>query len=216
MLKHQFRTKAHNLVSLFEEANKLSQFMEKLNEQSTLDPDRYDPDKYKGDGFEFFIELLLYLHPCDSRVGIGNYRPIKKNDNGVDGVGINLRSEKCAVQIKYRSNTNSTLTANKDHLGNFFTTAQLSFGVVADEEDKKNYRHFIFTTAKGLNYYTKDNMFKGRVRCFGYNDVRQLVDGNTLFWNSARNIVAIINERQKVKDTESIKRLPEKSSIRSQ
>ena len=44
----------------------------------------------KGDAFEFFVELFLALHPTDNRVGVYNYKPNQENDNGVDGVGINI------------------------------------------------------------------------------------------------------------------------------
>ena len=49
-IKHGFGQKAHDLVGLFEDTNKMSSFMYKLEKQSFLDPDRYDPNKYVGAG----------------------------------------------------------------------------------------------------------------------------------------------------------------------
>jgi hypothetical protein len=46
---HGFTYRAHDLKGLFQGTNKLSTFMTKLEKQSTLDPLRYDPLKYKGD-----------------------------------------------------------------------------------------------------------------------------------------------------------------------
>jgi hypothetical protein len=38
--------------------------------------------------------------------------PVTKNDNGVDGYGINIFGKTCAIQPKYRSNTKKLLTGN--------------------------------------------------------------------------------------------------------
>lgn len=192
MIHHQFKTKCHNLPELFTDVHKLSQFISNLQRQSKLDPDRYDPYKYVGDGFEFFIELLLYFHPCDNRIGVSKYIPNQINDNGVDGVGININGDKCVIQVKFRSNIKKRLTANSDHLSNLITDGMLNHGVVADSVNIKNYRHFVFTTSKGLHFYTDHEMFKGRVKCIGYNEIRQLVDNNIPFWNAVRELISKI------------------------
>jgi len=186
-LTHNFKTKCHNLKDLFNpKINTLSKFMTKLEEQSLLDPLRYDSDKYKGDGFEFFIELLLNLYSVDNRIGIYKYEPIQINDNGVDGIGLNINGNKCVIQIKYRSNTNDLLSSNKDNLSNLFSDGMLSHNVVSSEKD---IRHFIFTTAKGLHFYTEQEMFKNKVKCFGYNEIKQLVNNNFPFWDSCMEII---------------------------
>lgn len=166
--------------------------MRRLEIQSQVDILRYDPQKYLGDGFEFFIELFLALHPCDNRVGVYNYSPIQENDNGVDGVGVNIRDEKCVVQIKYRSNKQTLLTANEDHLSNLFSDGMLAHDVVSDNKDKNNFRHFVFTTADGLHFYTDNEMFKGKVKCFGYNDIKGMIDNNIPFWNCVREYISSI------------------------
>lgn len=188
-MKHGFQTKAHNLISLFQGVQTLNGFMKNLEDQATIDPDRYDPFKYVGDGFEFFIELFLTLHPCDNRVGVYNYEPNMGADNGVDGYGINIRGEKSVVQVKYRSNTQQFLTANADHLSNLLSDGMLTFDVVTDNKDKKNFRHFVFTTATGLHFYTDQEMFKGKVKCIGHTDIRCMIDDNFPFWERAREIV---------------------------
>jgi len=188
-LEHNFKTQAHDLKALFNGVTKFATFCRKLEEQSLLDPDRYDSDKYKGDGFEFFVELFLMLHPNDNRVGVYEYHPTQENDNGVDGYGVNLLQEKCVVQIKYRSNNQYLLTSNQDHLANLITDGMGTHEVVYDMKNAKNYRHFIFTTAEGLNFYTEEQMFKSKVRCFGYKDFRSLLDYNSEFWKNALNII---------------------------
>jgi hypothetical protein len=58
-IKHGFGLRAHDLIGLFDKTNKISTFMNKLEKQSLIDPLRYDSNKYKGDGFEFLVEISL-------------------------------------------------------------------------------------------------------------------------------------------------------------
>ncbi len=196
-IKHQFQTKSHNITALFDKVSTLSKFMSTLEKQSLVDPLRYDSQKYLGDGFEFFIELFLALHPCDNRVGIYNYIPVQENDNGVDGTGLNILLEPSVVQVKYRSNTTELLTATKDHLSNLFSDGMLAHNVVADTANSKNYRHFVFTTADGLHFYTDQEMFKSKVKCIGYKELKGLLDNNLPFWNRCREIVKEIDPKLK-------------------
>lgn len=193
MLTHTFKTKSHNLGDLFNKTNKFSLFLNKLDKQSDIDVLRYPKNKYLGDGLEFFVELFLYLHPVDNRIGIYNYQPNQKNDNGVDGTGINILCEKSVAQIKYRSNSNKLLTATDDKLSNLFSDGMLSHNVISDNDNPKNIRHFVFTTAKGLNHYTDNEMFKNKVKCFGYDEFRQFLDNNLIFWKKANEIIEILN-----------------------
>jgi hypothetical protein len=189
ILTHLFLKKSHNIVSLFDKVNKFNKFCSNLEAQSLIDPLRYAPEKYLGDGFEFFVELFLKLHPCDNRIGIYNYVPIQTNDNGVDGKGVNILNEPSVAQVKYRTDKMEVLTATKDHLANLFSDGMLTYNVVSDNVNPKNYRHFVFTSASGLHFYTDNEMFKNKVKCFGYNDFRNFLDGNTVFWNLLREVI---------------------------
>jgi hypothetical protein len=181
-LIHPFIYRCHDLDGLFENVKTLSQFMKRLEKQSQLYPERYSIEKYLGDGWEFFCEALIKTHQYDNRVGISEYVPVTKNDNGVDGYGINLFNEVCAVQPKYRSNTKGLLTSEGDSLNSFIAEALLEKNILTS----KKYRHFVFTTAKGLHYYTDHEKFRGMVKCYGYDDIRSLVDNNLHFWNFIR------------------------------
>jgi len=192
-MKHTFKSTSHDLEGLFKGVTRFSTFCNRLENQSRIDPIAYDSDKYKGDGFEFFVELFLSLHPNDNRIGLYNYEPILVNDNGVDGIGNNIIGEKSVAQVKYRSNTQSVLTANQDHLANLFSDGMMGHGVVADMDNKNNFRHFIFTTAKDLHFYTEQEMFKSKVKTFGYEDFRRFLDGNIQFWNSANKLINSLN-----------------------
>ena len=213
-IKHGFGLRAHDLKGLFDKTNKISTFMNKLEKQSVLNTDRYDRDKYVGDGFEFLVEIFLKSHAYDCRIGITNYEPVQSDDTGVDGIGVNQRGEKCVIQVKYRSNTQGFLTANKDHLSNMFSSAQTKYhisSIDSEIETLKNNasligeskvikrikelesnsrvkRHYVITTATGLHYYTDSEMYGGQVICIGYNDLRVMLDENLSFWNLCRNI----------------------------
>ena len=189
ILEHNFKTKAHDLVGLFKDVRKFATFLHRIEQQANLDILRYDRDKYVGDAFEFFVELFLKLNPTDNRVGVYDYHPIQENDNGVDGIGVNIRGEKSVVQIKYRTDNQSVLTANQDHLSNMITNGMIYHDVVVDMSDPKNYRHFIFTTASGLHFYTDNEMFKNKIKCIGYNDFRTMLDNNIIFWETCRKVV---------------------------
>lgn len=183
-LSHRFIQTSHNLAALLEGCNKLSTFCSRLEQQSTQHPDRYASDKYKGDGFELFVEALIKLSPCDNRIGIGNYHLLDKQDVGVDGVGIGANGKPATVQVKYRGYGKTLLTANNDHLSNFVSASILHEHV--DPNDQ--YNMLIITTAKGLHFFTDQEMFLGKVRCLGFEQLRELVDNNQLFWDEFRRL----------------------------
>jgi hypothetical protein len=188
-LFHHFLTTAHDVKELFEGTTLLSQFKRKLENQATLDTDRYEFDKYIGDGFEFLVELIIKLSPTDNRIGITQYRPVPNNqDNGVDGYGLNLLGKKCAIQVKYRVDTSKLLTAKEDNLNSFLVEALLNDDIIPEQKEKiKN--HYLFTTAKGLHYYTDDTKFRNSVKCFGYQELREILDNNIHFWNACMDII---------------------------
>ena len=201
-IKHGFGVRAHDLVGLFDKTNKVSTFMTKLEKQSLIDTDRYDENKYKGDGFEFLVEILLKSHAYDNRLGITDYEPVQSDDNGVDGVGINISGTKCVVQVKYRSNVKTNLVGNEDHLTNMISDGMFKHGVSADPkllESIKNKQvaplHYVITTANGLHHYTDNENFKGFVHCIGFDQLRVMLDNNISFWNLCRKIAIEIKEK---------------------
>ncbi len=185
ILEHPFIYKAHDIEVLFNGTNKIATFCHKLEKQSFLFPNRYEPEKYKGDGLELLAEALIKLSPVDNRIAIGNYSPELSDDTGVDGYGIGIDNKPATVQIKYRSDSRTLLTANQDHLSNFVMTSLMRYKVPADTKTNL----LIITTAEGLHYFTNSEMFQNQVRCLGYNELRELLDNNNLFWNTLRNLI---------------------------
>ena len=178
-LTHPFKLKCHSLQDLLVNCTKLSTFCTRLERQASLFPDRYDPLKYKGDGFELFCEALIKLSPMDNRIGIGRYSPFPGLDLGTDGIGTGTNGKPATVQCKYKSKKDDVLTANEDHLSNFVVDSVMRRGV--DPLDINNM--LILTTARGLHYFTDGAMYDGKVRCLGFENIRSLVDNNLLFWS---------------------------------
>lgn len=196
-LNHRFKLTAHDLTELLGGCTKLSTFCSRLEKQSAFHPDRYDPQKYKGDGFELFVEALIKLSPVDSRIGVGEYAVVEGQDIGVDGTGIGVDGSPATVQVKYRGYGSKRLTSNDDHLANFVQAslrAKKFGGCGVDPETTTNM--LIITTAPGLNFFTDLEMFGQQVRCIGYGDseqegLRHMVDNNHLFWNRFRELCGV-------------------------
>lgn len=204
VIKHGFGLRAHDLVGLFDKTNTLSSFKNKLEKQSNLDPIRYDSNKYKGDGFEFLVEILMKSHAYDNRLGITDYEPVQTGDNGVDGIGVNLSGEKCVVQVKYRADAKSVLTANQDKLSNLIADGMIQHGVSVSPDKLKMINegkcapvHYVITTASGLHHYTDNENFKGTVHCLGNEQLRAMLDNNLSFWNLCRKIAKEITSSSK-------------------
>ena len=184
-LTHCFLHQAHDLPGLLDGCVKLSTFKNRLQKQALLHPNRYDPNLYVGDGFELFVEALIKLSPVDNRIGISDYQCVEDQDVGVDGSGTGFNGKPATVQVKFRGDGSSVLTANNDHLSNFTSASVLHFGVAP--EDNKNM--LIVTTAKGLHHFTDNEMYSNKVRCLGWEQLRELVDNNQAFWDSFRRLV---------------------------
>jgi hypothetical protein len=56
-------------------------------------------------------------------------------------------------------------------------------------EKKGKYRHFIFTSAKGMSYNTDDNKYEGYIKCYGINEIKTIVDNNKNFWRNFGNLL---------------------------
>jgi hypothetical protein len=187
-LTHTFLLKAHDLDGLLKGCYKFSTFKNRLLKQSDLFPDRYDPFKYRGDGFELFTEALIKLFPIDNRIiGIYDYKNSVQDAPGVDGFGLSaVNGRPSTVQCKFVSDESKLLAANdpKSNLMNFAFQSQNKFGVKVDDYNNM----LIVTTAEGLHHYTDREMFLGKVRVLNGRAIRELVDDNVAFWDAFRTL----------------------------
>jgi len=191
-IKHPFKDKAHgDLKELFQDVSKFDTFLRRVEAASKKNATRYDSNKYKGDAFEMFVEMFLNAFKFDNRFGLTNYTPVLVEDNGVDGVGYNSQGQKSVVQVKYRGDSNYILEGNQDHLQHLMSDGMATHDVVLAKIDKdEQYKHYIFSTAKDLNYYTKESVFKNAVYHFGRKDFKYMLDNNKPFWDYCRELVA--------------------------
>jgi hypothetical protein len=190
MLNHPFIHQSHDLSGLVGNVRKVSTFMNRLEKQSVMFPDRYDPEKYKGDGFEFLVEVMIKLMGIHPQIGISDYKVVLGNEDfGVDGVGKGVRSQTVTVQVKYRGKTDSVLTANKDHLSNFVMRSQMEYKVDVFPAHEHEKNMLIITTADSLHHFTKEQMYMNSVRCIGYKDLRKMLDNNLIFWEKLEELV---------------------------
>lgn len=180
-MQHSFKYTCYNKDYLLDGTKKLSTFMTKLKRQAQQNPDYFDPDKYFGDGFEALVEAIIVVLGKSHSIQIKDYTPIMEDDLGVDGIGYGPNMEPHTVQCKARSNTESFLTANNDHISNFVAHSHSKFG-----GDTKVKYMTIFTTASDLHHVTKE-MYNNEVRVIGNKEIRRLVDNNEMFWQEFAN-----------------------------
>lgn len=183
-LTHPFLWRCKGREALLD-TNKFNTFCRNLNKQAKelfpKDPDK--ENKYKGDGFELFVEAMIKLFPCDKRLAlIEGYTVNTNTDVGVDGYGIcGANGKPITVQCKYRQH-DYVLTANQDHLTNFTSASMLHFNVSRTPDKNGKCNMVIISSADSLNFFTDNEMFGNMVHSFCRDSIRKLVDNNDTFW----------------------------------
>jgi superfamily II DNA or RNA helicase len=158
--------------------NSIGSFTKKIDKLSAKYAVSIDPNKFKGDMLELFVEYLIKTHEADNRVGIFDYVPIESaEDYGVDGTGKGDNGFPAAVQVKYRTG-DWILSANADHLSNFVSNSQNKQGVRL--EDTKNM--LIITTGKEVAQSTIENMLFNKVRVLNREALRIMLDNRPEWW----------------------------------
>ncbi len=193
MIKHESFVNLYNkdkntFKTLFDKTQTLSQLSTKIIKISSgFEKLAYkDADKLKGDLFEIFAELFFKILSADNRIGIYDYKPAPAvDDYGVDGYGIGMNGLPCTVQVKFRSDATTEL--KQEDIKQFAYQSIITFNVDKDTKDNM----IVFTNAKGLHWVTEANVFSGRVKAIGYEQIKALIDNNTVFW---MNVSDIINE----------------------
>lgn len=181
--------KDRNFFSFLEGIHDLDSYTKAIEKISEKELDKYSvlfETKYNfiGDLFEIFAEAFFVLNKADNRIGIYGYVPVEKSeDNGVDGKGIGFDGKPATVQIKFRGNPNEEL--HERDIKNFGYQSIVGFGV--DKDTKTNM--MVFTTAKGMHWYTESNVFLNRIRTVDRSMISSMVDNNECFWIGFRDMV---------------------------
>lgn len=183
-MKHRFKHTCYNVDELLLGCNTLKEFIKRIEKQSQLHPENWEPETYKGDALEALVEVLINHSPIDKRINIKGYTPwntdLQGKDRGIDGQGVSHNGNIHTVQVKLRSNTTSFLEANKDSISNFVA---MSFS----NNRGKDIDLTIFTSAEGVVSHTLSEMYGDSVRVIGYKELSKLVDNNLAFWNMFYN-----------------------------
>ena len=157
-------------------------------------------NKFKGDVFEVFCELLVRLSPIDDRIGIANYSVNLGKDVGVDGHGIARDGTPATVQCKYRQWDHQL---SGQELASFIWSSRHNFRVSPTAVGNM----LIITTGKELHWNTVINHFEGVVKCISLDasygclwgskqtidkffSLKTIVDKNVFFWDMFRKEVA--------------------------
>lgn len=185
-LNHRFWSYCYDIQGLLKDVDTIETYIKRLVKQSILPTHKHkwDPDTYKGEAFEAFVEFWLKASPVDNRIGICDYQPASMSglsDNGVDGFGVGINGHPATVQCKFRGDSTYTLTANKDHLTNFLGESLIKYNV--RQSDEKNM--LIIHTGKSLHHHTRDEMLHGKVRELSRKDIKNMVNF-TAFWDLFR------------------------------
>jgi len=160
-----------------------------MPEYADMYPDQYNKpgtglDKFKGEVYEIFMNGLLLLKGSDARVGVADYKPVKSHDDhGVDGIGKGMDGKNLTVQIKYRSDPRHQLTQTE--LKQFWGISFAAYGVEVTTSDNI----LLISSCFGLHPLTAAKTFGGQIREINAETTRNIVDGNTIFWNDFQTLI---------------------------
>ncbi len=154
-----------------------------IREQSdTMNPDKYDPLKYRGDAFEWFAEYFFKFFDGDNLfLNVTEYSPAKaSSDYGVDGVAKYSKdlSKVVCLQHKYKSNSSKKLSSKEDGLSNFGVNAYTKYSCEIDAKYL-----IVFTNASGIERTTQEGIYQGWITCINGEIISRYVDNNQAFWD---------------------------------
>lgn len=161
----------------------LQNFTKTIIEQSNqMNPDQYDPLKYRGDAFEWFAEYFFKFFDGDNLfLNITEYQPAKASDDyGVDGVAKYTKdlSKVVCLQHKFKSNRSKKLSSKEDGLSNFGVNAVTKYSAEIDEKYL-----IVFTNASGIERTTSEGIYQGCITCINGEIISRYVDNNEAFWD---------------------------------
>lgn len=145
-----------------------------------------DANKVKGDLFEIFAECFFKILAADNRIGVYDYKPAPPNDDyGVDGFGIGMDGNPLTIQVKFRSDPTTELT--ESDIKQFAFQSIINYNV--DKDTRTNM--IVFTNSTGLHWVTESKVFSGRVRALGTDQIKKLIDNNSVFWKNINDLVEL-------------------------
>lgn len=146
-----------------------------------------------GDGWEAFNEILFKVYGLFPGVGFTDAQVLPPGTIGCDFTGVGIDTKPATVQSKYKGKSKAwqiELAEGLDmKLERFVAQSQNTFGVPIDSKTNM----LVVTNAKGIHYWTNDNLLFGKVRCIGRDQITYLVNNNPMFWKTAREMITTTN-----------------------
>lgn len=174
--------------TLFKDTNTLAKLTSKIIKLSkTFKSLAYnDAEKVKGDLFEIFAECFFKILSADNRIGVYGYQPGPAiDDYGVDGFGTGMDENPLTIQVKFRSDPTTELT--ESDIKQFAFQSIINYNV--DKDTRTNM--IVFTNSTGLHWVTESKVFSGRVRALGTDQIKKLIDNNSVFWKNINDLVEL-------------------------
>jgi hypothetical protein len=147
-----------------------------------------------GDGWELFNELLLKTFCYVPEIDFSDITICPPGTIGIDMYGAGKTLRRKTEQSKYMGSGKepwvNELKAGEDmRLERFLAQSQNVWGVDIDATDSM----IVVTNAKGLHYFTEDELLFGKVTCIGRDIIEELVNDNIAFWRHARESIMQAN-----------------------
>lgn len=134
---------------------------------------------FKGDMLEILAEIFFKAFSNSPQVGLSDYTPVPlEEDYGVDGFGVNAAGNRCAVQVKYRSNPADSVLYSE--MARTYTSATIQLKIPLVGEDCL----YVFTTSDDVTLACH-TVFGKMLRVINRNIISNEIDNNVNFWKFA-------------------------------
>lgn len=137
-------------------------------------------EKMMGDIFEIFSELFFKILGADPRVGVYSYKPDKIDAVGIDAIGLSIEEKNITIQCKFKVDSSYELLERD--------IKQFPYKSIKRFNVEKN-NMILFTSSKGLNWFTASNVFDDDIRVINYGNIRSFVDNNFVFWKLVEDYI---------------------------
>lgn len=163
-----------------------------VEQSNTMNPDIYNPLKYRGDAFEWIAEFFFKFFDGDNLfLNMTDYQPTKASDDyGVDGVAKYTKdlSKVVCLQHKFKSNRSKKLSSKEDGLSNFGVNANTKYSCEIDEKYL-----IVFTNASDIERTTSEGIYRGCINCINGKMISRYVDTNQAFWKIFQETVSKVS-----------------------
>lgn len=183
-----------NVISLFDNETGVKSIGEFVKRTETLAkesfpnfPEDENTDnpafKFKGDMLEILGDIFFHINSAHPAVGLIDYHSVPLDeDYGVDGIGINVNGDLCAVQMKYKANPLTKVTW--EEIAKTYGAGRELHNIPLDKKDTI----FVFTTGNETTAALQ-KVLGNKVRVIDRKIIAGIVDDNQNFWIQAEELL---------------------------